>query len=612
DTVIDGKKGQVLLLNDHAQIFVDNNATLTLRNVVVRNTKNNPLNPCLKVGGNSGKLALDNVVLAMANDITFAQGQLYIHNDVLFSGTSSFIYRSPAASFVAPSGILKFDIRTTFSFAPTSTTDHLFQLQDRTSTIYLNGCTLKTTNSGMRLTKGNLVLNNKVILDSNAGGGTLLSTLSTLTSADYCDSSNNLWPVSWSPDGKTLAIGGSATASGIGGFANTDRVRLYTFNGSTLTALTSVQYTPGGVESLAWSPDGKYLAVSGNIATSSTVNVIIYSFNGSTLTLEASATYGNNSNNILIVSWSPDGKYLAVGGDGAQAVDGFANTDVFRVYQFTGSSLTAVASQPYGTTLSGGFGAQIFQASWSPDGKVIAIGGYAPTAVGGFSATEMVRLYSFNGSSLTALTALEYGTPGGIIRALSWNPSGTVLAIGGADPVSGYGGFANTDELRLYKFNGTTLSPLISQDYGSQIYSLAWNLDGTILAVGGTGATSSGGFANTHELRLYSFDGSSLTPLTSKAYGLAGAGLIFSAKWNPNSQVLALGGSSPANGSGGFTNSDELRLYGVNYTATTSPQSFSRSIVFGNSAVGASANLNVEILGAAHVTINGIVNDDSV
>jgi Tol biopolymer transport system component len=589
DTIIDGN-GNTLLLNDYAQIFVDNNVTLTLRNLVVCNTKNNVNNPCLRISGNRGKLALDNVELAMANDMALAQGQLYFHNEVIFTGSSTFIYNSPEASFITRSGVVKFDKGTTFSFAPTSTADHLFKLQDKTSTLYLNGCTLKTTSSGMRLTKGNLILDNKIVLESNPGNGSMPATLTLLDDADYTTTSGGLNISAWHPNGNVLAIGGQRVLS-TPGFANHNELRLFSFDGASLTALTSQDYGTNfnnQVQALAWTPDGRFLAVGGTLADTvggfaNTDELRIYSFNGSTLTAVTSQPYGTaGAGQIYDLSWNPDGKTIALVGRIQAAVGGFPSTDSIRLYSFNGTSLTALTSQPYGP------GSQTLRVAWSPDGKTLAIGGGSPTAVGGFANTDQLRLYSFNGSTLTALTSSSYGSSSAFnVYALAWSPDGKSLAFGGD-----LGGGPVPNQLRVCSFTGNTLKLTAGQPYGIQITWIDWSPDGKTLAVTGQSTGT--------EL----FDFSSTTTLNAITT-VSIASYTPTVRWAPNGKTLSLSAYSPTSG-------NELQLYSVGFSQESFPQSYSRSIIFGNSALGSSSNLNAEVLGAAHVTINGIVNDDSV
>ena len=101
DTIIDGK-GNMLEIGENSQIFVDHDVTLTVKNIVIYNKRNNPLNSCIKLASHRSMLAFDNSVLAAQNDFSFNRGHLFIHNDFVFTGTSAFIYSSPVASFIAP------------------------------------------------------------------------------------------------------------------------------------------------------------------------------------------------------------------------------------------------------------------------------------------------------------------------------------------------------------------------------------------------------------------------------------------------------------------------------------------------------------------------------
>ena len=176
--IIDGK-GHRLIFEGDAQLLLDTNVSLTLRNVVLAGIKD-----CGSQKTSLGskrdwrsQLILQNAELQLARDYTFSQGQLYSYEDVVISGSNQFNYTTTNAFFVTPNSTLYLDLDTSFSYGPSINTDKdLIKMTDRTSRLYLNGCTLKSTCTGLQLTKGTLVIDHKNYLynrDHHKGAGNL-------------------------------------------------------------------------------------------------------------------------------------------------------------------------------------------------------------------------------------------------------------------------------------------------------------------------------------------------------------------------------------------------------------------------------------------------------
>ncbi|MFH1254582.1 MAG: hypothetical protein V1646_04080 [bacterium] len=551
--VIDGN-GHKLILGNSAQLFVDTDATLTLRNLVLQNTRNQPGHPAVQCAASGSKLCLDDVELALADDFYFNRGQFFIHNDVAVTGTSSFVYCSTNPSHITAASVFYFNPATTLDFRPSTTgipqflaKDLLF-MQDATSQLYLNGCTLKTTMTGLRLTKGQLIFDNKVTMTSAAQ--LQLKSTGTWVCTDYGSYAK---AVNWSPDGRYLAVGGSEPTD-----VNKE-IQIYSFNGASLILVASENYG-NEVFSVNWSPDGRYLAVVGYILSGNAIQ--IYSFNGSTLTLVVSQDYGINSVNS--VNWSPDGRYIAVGG-----VDSISGNEI-QVYSFNGSSLSLVASRDYGVN--------VYSVNWSPDGRYLAVGGHAPTAV-----NKEIQVYSFNGSSLTLVAFQVYGES---VYSINWSPDGRYLAALGYIP--------SGSKIQVYSFNGASLTLVVSQDYGNFASSVNWSPDGRYLAIGSASIAT--------QLQVYSFYGSSLTLVASQDYG----NFASSVNWSPDARYLAVGGQTSDSGH------NEIEVYILQYGPETQIQALSNSIVFGNSDLGSSYDLNVRVLAGAQVTVDGLLNCDNV
>src|SRR6478735_1283487 len=104
--------------------------------------------------------------------------------------------------------------------------------------------------------------------------------------------------VSWSPDGRYLAIVGNVTPF----------VIVYSFDGTTFTKLANPATLPtGGANGVAWSPDGKTLAV----AHYTSPFMTLYLFNGTSLTKLSNPTTLPVTDGQS-VDWAPDGRYLAI------------------------------------------------------------------------------------------------------------------------------------------------------------------------------------------------------------------------------------------------------------------------------------------------------------
>ncbi len=548
DAVIDGQ-GHNLILGHRSQLLIDAGVTVTFKNINIKNTFNTISQPPIRCVDWYSQAVFDNTTLSFNNDFAFWQGQMFFHNDVEFTGTSKFSYRSVRPSYITQHSNLIFDPQTTFEFYPSTADNDLIKMADKTSKMFFDGSTLQTTHTGIRLTKGSLYFDNKVTLSS---AGNTVTSLGSQRTQSY---GSEVMAIAWSRDGRHLIVGG-----GYSSLAN--ELQVYLFNGTSFSLVDSKNYGTR-IYSVELSPDEKYVAVGGNSPDSGD-ELQIYSFDGSLLTFIDSENYGTT---IHSVSWGPDGQYIVIGGNGP------ASGDELQVYSFDGSSLFLVDSKNYGT--------RIYSVNWSPDGRYLAIGGKKATP----SSENELEIYSFDGSSLSLGPTQGYGTNASTsLSEVAWSLDGKYIAIGGYLPTSG-------NELQIYSFDGSSLSLIDSKNYGTTIHTVDWSPDGYYLAVGG-GTPASG-----DELQIYSFDGSSLSLIDSKNYGSD----VWELSWNWDGNYLALGGQG---GAGGH---DELEVYPINYSFDTSPQGYSNSIIFGNSTLGSNYDLDVYVLGAARVEIFGKV-----
>ena len=305
----------------------------------------------------------------------------------------------------------------------------------------------------------------------------------------------------WSPDGKFLAIAGDVTG-GLG-------LRVYRFD---LIALQNLQQfiptiLPGSiVRSVNWSPDGKFLAV----GTDSGTQVRIYRFDPITPSLQqvVTATPGNSPRSV---DWSPDGMFLAVGS---------TNTPFIRVYRFDpiAQTLELLAAPDVIP------GAQTYL-NWSPDGRFLGTG----------STNASIRVYRFDPLASTPLQQVTTQTSpfSSGVFSINWSPDGIFLAIGELTAprvsVLYFDSIASSLSLVVSVPNDGTSTP------AGAAQTMNWSPDGRFLAVGFESTSGAG------PLRVYRFDPTvpSLFQITTPSP--VPTGNVRGVSWSPDGRFLAIG-----------------------------------------------------------------------
>ncbi|MBY0353686.1 WD40 repeat domain-containing protein [Candidatus Babeliales bacterium] len=216
-------------------------------------------------------------------------------------------------------------------------------------------------------------------------GTPLAASLTFVTGLNIAGPSSPPFSFSWHPINSALV----AVGVGDGTF------KVYSFNGSSLTLVTSVTYGSSSVLAVKFSPDGNFLAVGGNSPTNGN-ELQVYSFNGTTCTLVDSKDYGlqigPNS-----VQWDSTGRYISLSGRAP------TNSNEFQIFQFNGSSLTLVTSSNYGSNSNGHA-----DTSWSKDGKYLALCGQGPA--GGHAQIEVYSVsYRFDTTTQALTNGLTLG-----------------------------------------------------------------------------------------------------------------------------------------------------------------------------------------------------------
>ncbi|MBD3195207.1 MAG: hypothetical protein GF317_09140, partial [Candidatus Lokiarchaeota archaeon] len=285
-TMIDGQ-GYSLTLGYTSQLLIDTGITLTLSNLILKNTHNTIGRPAIRCLDSTSKLTLNNVIFDFTDDFILSNGQMYVYSDVLISGTSKFIYQTPLPSFITPHSTLMFGPNTTFFYNPATISKDLIKLQDESSSIYFNNCSFKTTVTGIQLTKGQVYFDNKVTLSSAA-------------------LPPNYRVVTVSPDGLSVAVSEDDAQSWNNGISGTRALIAIVFNPKNPNLGFSIGYNG----TVAYSYDGGKNWIAGNVGTP----------------------------DYYDAAYSPNGDYLLICGDGERIGRSKSNGRIFDIKNLPGGS----------------------------------------------------------------------------------------------------------------------------------------------------------------------------------------------------------------------------------------------------------------------------------
>ncbi len=260
----------------------------------------------------------------------------------------------------------------------------------------------------------------------------------------------------------------------------------------------------------------------------------MFFFDGTKLTVTQFVNYGTNRDAITC-RWQPGYTNFVVGINSGVGAQLYSYSYVRSSGLFTNVSTLNLPS-----------GQSINAVCPSRGGNYVLVG--RSTASGG----NKTELFMYSMSPLGALSAVlnqAFAVDHDVSKnALSWSPGGNYLVVG-TTPIAG-----DTD-LKLYNFNGTTLTDTISIRTGFTVRGVDWSPTGTFIAVAFTGST-------TQNLMIYTHDISSgtLTPKTSANINQSTD--VVSVSWTADGNRLLVGTSA----AGGIA---AMRQYTFDRTATT-------------------------------------------
>ena len=315
--------------------------------------------------------------------------------------------------------------------------------------------------------------------------------------------------VSWSPDGRLIALG-------IGDEFSGGEARIIEPTAGKVLLRAAGRHA---VMTVAWSPDSKLLATGSLDRTvrvvepttgeerarfvhSSILSSVAWSRDGRWLAMGSASLEGKGelqivepkTGHILIripgavsmVAWSPSGRYVASAMDKTTRV----------IDSETGKEVARFAHEGLSSAVA-----------WSRDGRLLAIGS------GDFEVGEMKIVEPLTGQELSRLS-FE-----GIVQTLGWSPTGRFLAAGARTPEKGDVRIIDAETFKeLTRL--TTSKPTLLE--------LAWGADGKMLAIG-SGDRQSG------EARIVE------APSGRELARIHHYGAVSKLEWSPDGRRLATG-----------------------------------------------------------------------
>lgn len=150
------KSGSAIIVRPRSQLILENVEFKNVRGGAIR---------CVD---DSASIILRSCTFNLSGDYTFSRGSILFDEDNIITGTNKFNYTTRLSSSIASKSTLMFGLNTTFSYAPARANNNLLFMNDATSVLYLEGSTLISTRTGIRLSTGTLVIDNNVTLSSQA------------------------------------------------------------------------------------------------------------------------------------------------------------------------------------------------------------------------------------------------------------------------------------------------------------------------------------------------------------------------------------------------------------------------------------------------------------
>lgn len=159
-------RGHTLTIDPKVNFVVLSESSLLFTDITIKDLSDNNR---ILLQDNTSTLSFENVEWIQDGDYTFTQGHFDVIKDFTIIGNGhNFTYQSDAQSTIQECGKMTLDRGVTFSYDPTIASGDLLKLVEDTSQLIVNSATIHSTTTGLRLTKGELIVDGQSQLSSEA------------------------------------------------------------------------------------------------------------------------------------------------------------------------------------------------------------------------------------------------------------------------------------------------------------------------------------------------------------------------------------------------------------------------------------------------------------
>lgn len=156
-TVLNGNNN-ILDFGTNGHLVLRPGSSILLNNITLRSIKGNDAWGSIICMDNKCTVSFGNVTWVQDADYSFTQGKFTVNGYWDLQGTSTFNYATNKQSLITSFGTLEIDKDFTFHYMPSSDNRDLIAMESSDAIMNLNGGTLSSTTTGIRLTKGTLMV----------------------------------------------------------------------------------------------------------------------------------------------------------------------------------------------------------------------------------------------------------------------------------------------------------------------------------------------------------------------------------------------------------------------------------------------------------------------